>query len=125
MANDIPWTTIQCLSFDIYGTLVDYNQGILKAVRATSISKYLPEDDSKLLKDLHNQFWSLERSEPSLLKSDLNEKALKQYASDLALEHKFNLSKEDIDRAAKVFQGGQMGKHPPFGDTVWHIDFAH
>ena len=118
MANEISWTSIKALSFDIYGTLVDYNKGIRDAARATCLNKYLPENDSKLLEDLHNSFWKLEQSEPSLRKSDLNEKALRQYVSDLELEQKFGASKEDIDRGAKEFQGGKMGTHPPFADTV-------
>jgi FMN phosphatase YigB (HAD superfamily) len=42
MASTIDWTSVKALSFDIFGTLIDWESGIYNAARASAVGPYLP-----------------------------------------------------------------------------------
>lgn len=117
MASEIPWTNIRALSFDIYGTLVDHNNGTIAAARATSLNKFLPSDDTELLEAITEQSRELEQEHSPMQKSDINTEAFKRYVSELGIVGDGRVSKDEIDAEAKSF-GSTMGTFPAFPDTA-------
>ncbi len=117
MASEIPWTSIRALSFDIYGTLIDWNGGIVSAARNTALGPYLPKGDDELLKRFGAHAADLERNRPLMRKSDLNAEALHLYAQELKIVESGKLSQSQVDAAGKEF-GGSIGSYEAFPDTV-------
>lgn len=117
MATEIPWTSIRALSFDVYGTLVDQNNGTIAAARETSLNNFLPSDDTELLEGITKHSRDLEQEHSPMRKSDINVEAFRRYASELGIEGEGRVSKDDIDSAASNF-GSKMGTFPAFPDTA-------
>lgn len=117
MASDIPWMSIKALTFDIYGTLIDWNQGIIDSARATSLGPYLPKDNQELLAHFGKHAANLEREQPTLRKADLNAEGLRLLAADLGSVENGKLSKDELEKAAKEF-GDSIGSFEIFPDTA-------
>lgn len=117
MASDVPWKSIKALTFDIYGTLIDWNKGIVDSARATSLGPYLPKNDQDLLAHFGKHAANLERDRPTLRKADLNAEGLRLLAADLEVVGGGQLSKDDVEKAAKEF-GASIGSYEIFPDTV-------
>lgn len=114
--DSIPWSKIKVLTFDIYGTLVDWDAGVVQAARATALAPHLPSDE-KLLKDLAQHHARIEREQPRMRKSDIDAEGLRAYASDLKLVESGKLTREQVEQAAKEF-GGSIGGYEAFDDTA-------
>jgi FMN phosphatase YigB (HAD superfamily) len=82
MATNIPWTELKALSFDIYGTLIDWQNGIIDAALATSVGKYLPEDGKQVYHGLRKHDEVIEKEHPTMKKSEVNAIAFERYAAE-------------------------------------------
>nr|OQO24866.1 hypothetical protein B0A51_07864 [Rachicladosporium sp. CCFEE 5018] len=117
MAFDIPWRQLKALSFDIYGTLIDWNGGMRVSSRNTALGPYLPEDDDKLLERLYFHTTPVEREHPTMKKSDINAEGLRRYATALNLVATGKLTQQQVEEAA-IKHGSTIGSYPAFEDTV-------
>ena len=114
--SSIDWTKIKALTFDIYGTLVDWDAGVIRAARATALGPFLPSDD-EFLSTVEKHHARIEREQPGMRKSEINAEGLRAYAADLGLLKDGKLTEEDIEQAARRF-GGSIGGFEAFDDTV-------
>ncbi|KAF2768861.1 HAD-like protein [Teratosphaeria nubilosa] len=115
--NSIPWTTLKSLSFDIYGTLVDWQNGLVDAALGTPIGPYLPQDSSQLYNALRSHDESIEEERPRSLKADVKAEAFRRLAKDLGLFEDGKASDNDVERSAKMY-GGAIGTFPAFPGTA-------
>jgi len=120
--TSIDWATIEALTFDIYGTLVDWDAGVIRAARATTLGPYLPSDD-EFLTAVEKHHARIEREQPKMRKSEINAEGLRAYAADLKLLEEGKLMEEEIEQATKQF-GGSIGGFEAFDDTVSGDDGA-
>jgi FMN phosphatase YigB (HAD superfamily) len=114
--TSIDWASIKALTFDIYGTLVDWDAGVIRAARATALGPYLPPDD-EFLSAVEKHHARIEREQPGMRKSEINAEGLRAYAVDLKLVENGKLTEHEIEQAAKQF-GGSIGGFEAFDDTV-------
>jgi FMN phosphatase YigB (HAD superfamily) len=112
----IDWTKIKALTFDIYGTLVDWDTGVIRAAHATALSPFLPSDD-EFLTAVEKHHARIEREQPRMRKSEINVEGLKAYAADLNLIADGKLTEDELEQAAKQF-GGSIRGFEAFDDTV-------
>lgn len=117
MTSAIPWTTVKALSFDIYGTLLDWENGIAQAARATAIGPYLPDDHKKLMLDVEKYDTAVQSEHPTMHQTDIIAEGLKRYAAELKLVEEGKLTQREVDQACKEY-GGKIGEYPAFSDTV-------
>ena len=117
MASSIPWTKVKALSFDIYGTLLDWENGIAQAARATAIGPYLPKDHKKLMLDIENHDTTVQKEHPTMHQTDIIAEGLKRYAAELKLVEDGKLTQDQVDQACKEY-GSKIGEYPAFPDTV-------
>lgn len=117
MASTIPWTKVKALSFDIYGTLVDWEGGIAASARATALGPYLPKDHKDLLLGIEKHDTTVQRENPTMLQSDVIAEGLRRYARELRVVEDGKLTQDQVDQAAKDY-GGRIGEYPAFPDTV-------
>ena len=115
--NAIDWTVVRALSFDIYGTLIEWRDGIIDAALSTSLGPNLPSDRSVLYEQLRSYDRVIEKEQPALKKSEVNAEALRRFAADLRLVDEGSVRAEDVESAAREY-GGAIGRFPAFGDTV-------
>ena len=114
--TSIDWTKIKALTFDIYGTLVDWDAGIVRAARATALGPYLQSDD-EFLNAVEKHHARIEREQPRMRKSEINGEGLRAYAAGLNLPADGKLTEDEIEQAARQF-GGSIGGFEAFDDTV-------
>jgi FMN phosphatase YigB (HAD superfamily) len=112
--TSIDWTNIKALTFDIYGTLVDWDAGVVRAARATALRPFLPSDD-EFLSAVEKHHARIEQ--PRMRKSEINAEGLRAYAADLKLLEESKLTEDEIEQAARQF-GGSIGGFEAFDDTV-------
>lgn len=117
MANTIQWTKIKALSFDIFGTLVDWENGIAKAARATALGPYLPKEHKQLMLDIEKHDTTVQRESPGMLQSDVIAEGLRRYATELRLVEDSKLSHDQVEQACKEY-GTKIGEYPAFPDSV-------
>lgn len=115
--HPIDWSKIKALTFDIYGTLVDWDTGVIRAARATALGPHIQASDTELLEALEAHHARIEHEKPTMRKSEINTEGLKLYGRDLGLVENGKLTKEEMDQAAKDF-GSSIGSFEAFGDTV-------
>lgn len=115
--TSVDFTKIKALTFDIYGTLIDWDGGIVRAARATSLAPFLPSDDDECLKALEAHTTRVEAEQPQMKKSEIEAEGLRAYAADLGLPAEGKMTKEEVEKAAKQF-GGSIGSYEAFEDTV-------
>ncbi|TKA66759.1 hypothetical protein B0A55_09650 [Friedmanniomyces simplex] len=117
-ASNIPWTRVRALSFDIFGTLVDWEGGIAASARATPLGPYLPADHKELMLDIERHDTAVQREHPSWLQSDVIAEGLRRYAiQDLKVVEKGKLTEAELEKACKEYAGA-IGTYPAFPDTV-------
>lgn len=116
MASPIDWPSIKALSFDIYGTLIDWESGIYNAALASAIGPHLPSR-AETLNGIDDHDVQVQSENPTMLQSDVIAEGLRRYAKDLGLVADGKLSQADVDQAAKEY-GAKIGSYPAFEDTV-------
>ncbi|KAK3725186.1 hypothetical protein LTR37_000697 [Vermiconidia calcicola] len=117
MASAIPWTKVKALSFDIYGTLVDWENGIAQAARATALGPYLPEDHKQLMLDIEKHDTTVQREHPAMQQSEIIAEGLRRYARDLKVVADGHLTQDQVEQACKEY-GSKISEYPAFPDTV-------
>lgn len=117
MASPIAWTEIKALSFDIFGTLIDWENGIAQAARATSIGPYLPKDHKKLMLDIEKHDTTVQRENPTMRQSQIIAEGLRRYAKELRIVEDGHLTQDQVEQAAAEY-GSKIGEYPAFPDTV-------
>ena len=117
MASAISWTKVKALSFDIYGTLLDWENGIAEAARATAIGPYLPRDHKTLLLAIEKHDTTVQSENPTMRQTDIIAEGLRRYATELKLVEDGTLTQDQVEQACKEY-GGKIGEYPAFPDTV-------
>lgn len=117
MASSIPWTKIKALSFDIFGTLVDWENGIAQSARATALGPFLPKDHKQLMLDIEKHDTTVQREHPDKLQSDVIAEGLRRYAKELKVVEEGKLSQDQVEQACKDY-GSKIGEYPAFPDTI-------
>ncbi|KAK4547417.1 hypothetical protein LTR36_001073 [Oleoguttula mirabilis] len=116
-AANMPWTRIKALSFDIFGTLVDWEGGIATSARATALGPYLPKEHKELMLGIEKHDTTVQRENPTMKQSDVIAEGLRRYAKELKVVEDGKLTQEEVNEAAKQY-GGRIGEYPAFPDTV-------
>lgn len=98
----------EALTFDCYGTLIDWERGILEAIRPWLHRHGLIIDDARVLEEFGQAESRIERDNPSVPYTDIL-----RFVHH-ALARRFELP-EDIDEAARF--ADSVGDWPPFPDT--------
>lgn len=115
----IDWTSVKALSFDIYGTLIDWESGIYAAASSSALGPFLPSRATALAGiDKHDV--AVQSEHPTMLQSDVIAEGLRRYAAELRLVVDGKLSQDEVDAAAKEY-GSKIGEYPAFEDTVGAI----
>ena len=117
MANAIPWTKVKALSFDIYGTLLDWENGIAQSARATALGPFLPKDHRQLMLDIEKHDTTVQRENPTMRQADIIAEGLQRYAGELKVVEDGKLTRDQVEQACKEY-GGKIGTYPAFPDTV-------
>lgn len=117
MASSIPWTKIKALSFDVYGTLLDWENGIAQTARSTALGPYLPSDHRKFMLEIEEHDTTVQREHPTMLQSDVVAEAMRRYAHRLKIVDDGKLSQEQVDQACKEY-GAKIVEFPAFPDTI-------
>ena len=113
MANDKPFTTFKALSFDCYGTLVNWEGGLSKALEPI-VSQLPPDhayskDPTLALQRFNDLSDELEQSQPKL-RYDVNlATACKELAAEVGVT---------IPDSVAEAVGSGPGKWPAFPDTI-------
>lgn len=116
MASPIDWTSVKALSFDIFGTLVDWESGIYDAARASAVGPYLPSR-SETLNGIDDHDVEIQSQNPTMLQCDVIAEGLRRYVKDLGLVADGKLSQDEVDQASKEY-GAKIGEYPAFDDTI-------
>jgi len=112
MANSsIDFTLFKALTFDCYGTLIDWERGILSVLRpwADMHSGTKSLSNEELLAAFSRAEHTLETAKPSQLYSELMQETLRV----IAKEHGRESTKQEEKELAE-----SIGKWPLFDDTV-------
>ena len=120
MSSPIDWLSVKALSFDIYGTLIDWESGIYNAARASAVGPYLPSR-SETLNSIDDHDVKVQAENPTMLQSDVIAEGFRRYVHDLGLVAAGKLSQDTVDQAAKEY-GAKIGQYPAFDDTVKAIE---
>ncbi|KIV91390.1 haloacid dehalogenase, type II [Exophiala mesophila] len=114
-----PFSSFKVISYDIYGTLIDWETGVVKGLQP--LVSRIPQDsaaaiyrDSRLaLAAKYNEIEALLQTEqPSLLYNSLLEQAY------LRLATQFSIPVDDTIRSEATVFGSSIGSWPAFPDTV-------
>ncbi|EME50111.1 hypothetical protein DOTSEDRAFT_68846 [Dothistroma septosporum NZE10] len=117
MTSPIDWTKIKALSFDIYGTLIDWEDGIASSARATALGPYLPKDHKELMLAIEKHDTTVQQEHPTMRQCNVVAEGLRRYAKELRVVENGRLSQRQVEAAAKQY-GGKIGEYPAFSDTV-------
>lgn len=120
MASGIPWTHIKALSFDIYGTLIDWENGIAKAAKATALGPHLPKDHKELMLGIEKHDTTVQVENPTMKQSQIIAEGLRRYAKELKIAETGSLTRDQIEQAAREY-GNKIGEYSAFPDTVTAI----
>jgi 2-haloalkanoic acid dehalogenase type II len=99
----------QALTFDCYGTLIDWETGILAALKPWMLRHGLVIDDARVLEEFGKIESRVERDNPSVPYSDILRNV------HYAIARQFGLP-EDSDEATAF--AASVGVWPPFPDTI-------
>jgi 2-haloalkanoic acid dehalogenase type II len=101
----IDWTSVKALSFDCYGTLIDWEQGILNALKP-----WVTQFDARtVLAGFRAVEPNIEHSHPTWPYRDIVSEVYRQMAAE------FQVESSDTDAFAFAVS---VGTWPPFADTV-------
>lgn len=117
MADSIPWTTIKALSFDVFGTIVDWEHGIAQSARATALGPFLPTEHKQFMLGIEKHDTAVQREHPGMLQSDVIAEGLRRYARELKLVDDGKLTHDQVEQACRQY-GAQIGAYPAFPDSV-------
>lgn len=108
-------TSFKLLSFDIYGTLIDWETGITTALQPLTSrlpsSNPLKANRPALAKAFNSTETDIQREQPGLLYSDVLAECFR------SLAHEQDVQIENEDSEAEVF-AASIGSWPAFPDTV-------
>ncbi|KIW06814.1 haloacid dehalogenase, type II [Verruconis gallopava] len=115
--SDKPLTSFKLLSFDVYGTLIDWEEGIYRALMATQPFATLPaghelRDRKTLLKEAEKRERAVQVANPSAEYALVLSEAYKRLVSDYKLE-----AAGGVAEGAESF-GNSVGAWPCFPDTL-------
>ena len=116
MSSSIDWLSVKALSFDIYGTLIDWESGIYNAARASAVGPHLPSR-SETLNGIDDHDVAVQAENPTMLQSDVIAEGFRRYVRDLGLVADGKLSQDEVDQASKEY-GAKIGEYPAFDDTI-------
>lgn len=116
MSSSIDWKSIKALSFDIYGTLIDWESGIYNAARASAVGPYLPSR-AETLAGIDSHDVKVQAEHPTMLQSDVIAEGFRRYIGDLGLVASGKLSEAEVSQASKEY-GAKIGEYPAFEDTI-------
>lgn len=105
---------IRALSFDCYGTLIDWETGLLNALRPYLERAGAAVPDDRILADYARLETSLENEHPTMLYRDL----LKRVFLELMSEWEIAAEEDDADRFAQ-----SIHTWPPFPDTPTALEY--
>jgi 2-haloalkanoic acid dehalogenase type II len=120
MATQRPLTSFKCLTFDCYGTLIDWEGGIWKAL--SPLNEQLPQGhelrDNRygMLKKILSHEMTVQKSKPNALYSAVLAEAYGNLAKELGLK----ASEEDQTK-----YGQSVGDWPVFPDTIEALNRLH
>ncbi|KAI5369687.1 Putative HAD superfamily, haloacid dehalogenase-like hydrolase [Septoria linicola] len=117
MASEIPWTQIKALSFDIYGTLIDWESGIAQSARATALGPHLPSSHKDLMIGIERHDTTVQREQPTSKQQEIIAEGLRRYAKELNIVENGHLTQDQVEQAATEY-GSKIGTYPAFEDTV-------
>lgn len=120
MTSPIPFKDIRVLSFDIYGTLIDWETGIYQTLHATPLHPHLPPTRQQTLEAFETLERAVQKERPTEKQSAINAEVVRRYARQLGLVPD-TLSEREVDEAAVGF-GAAIGTWPAFPDTVAAIE---
>lgn len=104
----IDFSRYECLTFDCYGTLVDWEAGMLAAIKPVLAAHHRSESDEKIL-ELYAAIESKLEAGPYMSYRQVLERAMQMLASRLS----FALHEGEIDTLAN-----SVKNWPPFPDTI-------
>lgn len=113
MASPIPWTEVKALSFDIFGTFTQQDEGMYKNISSSLLGPYLPQDRDVVMEKLHKYDGETQRSAPSTTQPDVLATSFKKYAEELKVVESGKATQGQVDDAAKDY-GSQMPIWPAF-----------
>lgn len=116
-SSNIPFKQIRVLSFDIYGTLIDWESGIYQSLQSSPLGPYLPNTRQQTLEEFENFEREVQSEQPSELQSVVNAEAVRRYARHLDLISSGKVSETELESGAVKF-GNSIGSWPAFSDTV-------
>jgi 2-haloacid dehalogenase len=106
--TSIDFTAYDALTFDCYGTLIDWETGIVTALRPVLAAHGVERDDEELLESYGRYEAALE-SGPYLTYRDVLAGSLRGLGEDLG----FTPSDDELNAFS-----GSVGNWPPFGDSA-------
>lgn len=111
-----PLTHFKLLSFDVYGTLLDWEGGMYKAIMSTKPFANLPTDHplssrKTLIEEVENHERPILKAFPDTAYTTILEKSYKEVVSD------YKLDDTGVEEAAKAFSSS-VGTWPAFPDTL-------
>ena len=119
-AANIPWSRIKALSFDIYGTLIDWEGGIAQTARATALGPHLPKDHKQLMLDIEKHDTTVQKQHPNWKQTDVIAEGLRRYAKELKVVEDGKLGQDQVEEACRQYGNG-IGSYPAFPDSVQAI----
>ena len=102
-------TDFDALTFDCYGTLIDWESGIASALRAWAGGRGIAADDNELLEAFSRHENRIEAEHPATLYPEVLERTLRDVAADYGI----SASAEE----AKIF-GASVAHWPAFPDSA-------
>ncbi|KAF2484306.1 HAD-like domain-containing protein [Neohortaea acidophila] len=117
MSSSIPWDKVKALSFDIYGTLIDWENGIADAARSTALGPYLPKDHKQLLLAIEYHDTTVQKEHPTMQQSQVIAEGLRRYAKELQIVEDGKLTQDQVEAACKQY-GASIPSYAAFPDTV-------
>jgi 2-haloacid dehalogenase len=101
-------TDFDVLSFDCYGTLIDWESGILAVMRPWAAERRLDVDDEQLLRDFATNESAVQREQPAALYPTVLAEAFRRTGSSLGA---------DVDDAWATRLGESVPDWPAFPDS--------
>ena len=117
MASAIQWNEVKALSFDIYGTLLDWENGIAQTARSTVLGPHLPIDHKQFMLEIEEHDTTVQREHPAMVQSEVIAEGMRRYARDLKVVEQGKLTQDQVEQACKEYSG-KITEYPAFPDTV-------
>jgi 2-haloacid dehalogenase len=106
--NDLDFSAFRALTFDCYGTIIDWERGILAAIRPAFDRRRIEAQDDDLLEAFGAAEAAIEAGPYKRYREVLGEVLVR-----IARDHGFEPAQDEIDAF-----GGSVGEWPPFEDSV-------